>query len=89
MLLILLIFIAFKRFKTIRKNNLKRNQIKRINVRKTKRYSLSDKNKLLGNNKNVNKTVCIEDLGSFSNNGYLDPQTFCNACPIRQTCSSC
>ena len=83
--LILLLFIL-KRF--YRKNNSNRTQIKRISGRKTKKFLLNDKNKLLSNGRN-SKTVCIEDMGSFSNNGYLDPQTFCSNCPIRQTCSSC
>ena len=84
---ILSIFIAFKKY--YKKNNSKVTKIKRISRRKSGKFLFNDENRLLKSDKNIGKTVCIEDLGSFSNNLYLDPQTFCSNCPIRQTCSSC
>lgn len=63
------------------------NSIKRINARKDNRF-LSDKHRLIQpNDSNVGKTVCIEDLGSFSN-GLLEPSVGANRA-LRQACSSC
>lgn len=86
LILIGLAIIVIRSCLKTRKANTNQNKRKTIGVRN--RLTINDKSKLILN-KNINKTVCIEDLGSFSNNGFLDPQLICSNCPIKQTCSTC
>lgn len=85
-ILIFLIIIGLKR--VFKPKVIKRRVIKRISGEMSHRLRNKDKNKLIFNKKSVGKSVCIEDLGSFSND-FLNSQSFCSNRPIVQTCSSC
>ncbi|XP_054168212.1 uncharacterized protein LOC128965530 [Oppia nitens] len=76
------IIIMFQRL--FDKKPIKRNKVKTISRLFRNQY----KRRLL-NEDSLSKSVYIEDLGSFGNNGYLDSKQFCMSCPIRQTCNSC